>query len=55
MTQVGIAQVGTAQVGTAQAVISMFFEDGFDVFAFDNSFCCDDFHCVFLSQVVSCA
>lgn len=45
IVQVGIAQVGVAQVGTMQAVESMLFEDGFDVFAFEDAVWCGDFHC----------
>ena len=43
--QVGTAQVGIVQVGRAQAVESMLFEDGFDVFAFEDAVWCGDFHC----------
>ena len=51
IAQVGIAQVGTAQVGTAQAVESVFFEDFFDVFAFESAVWRGDSHCGFLSVV----
>ena len=51
MTQAGIAQVGRAQVGVAQAVESVFFEDGFDAFAFESAVWCGDFHCGFLLLV----
>ena len=49
--QVGSAQVGRAQVGRAQAVESVFFEDGFDAFAFESAVWCGDFHCGFLLLV----
>ena len=43
--QVGTVQVGIVQVGIVQAVESMLFEDGFDVFAFEDAVWCGDFHC----------
>ena len=44
IAQVGTMQVGVAQVGTMQAVISMLFEDGFDVVAFESAVWRGDFH-----------
>ena len=55
MAQVGMAQVGMAQVGMAQAVESVFFEDGFDAFAFEDAGWRGDFHCGFLCLLTLCA
>ena len=52
--QVGTAQVGVAQVGIMQAVISMLFEDGFDVVAFESAVWCGDFHWLSFCSLVSC-
>lgn len=51
---VGIAQVGVAQVGIMQAVISMLFEDGFDVVAFESAVWCGDFHWLSFCSLALC-
>ena len=52
--QVGTAQVGVAQVGIMQAVISMLFEDGFDVVAFESAVWCADFHWLSFCSLALC-
>ena len=52
--QVGTAQVGVAQVGIMQAVISMLFEDGFDVVAFESAVWCGDFHWLSFCSLALC-
>ena len=54
IAQVGTVQVGTAQVGVAQAVESVFFEDGFDVFAFEDAVWRGDLHWWFPFACLGC-